>query len=61
MQHVASQNIESNTGSNLRYSTVYFLKRRVYGGRSQWKRKNKELKKEQLRNLIIFQISYALE
>ena len=57
MQHVASQNIEPNTEPNLRYSTVYFLKGRVYCERSQWKRKNAELIKAKLRNLIIFQIS----
>ena len=61
MQHVASQNIEPNTEPNLRYSTVYFLKERVYCGSSQWKKKIAELKKPKLRNLIIFQISYVLE
>ena len=57
MQHVASQNLDPNTEPNLRYSTVYFLKGRVYFGRSQWKRKNEELIKAKLWNLIIFQIS----
>ena len=57
MLHVASQNIEPNTEPNLRYSTVYFLKGRVYCERSQWQRKNAELIKAKLRNLIIFQIS----
>ena len=58
MQHVASQNIESNIEPNLRYSIVYFLKGKVYCGRSQWKRKNSELIKAKLGNLIIFQISF---
>ena len=42
MQYVASQNMEPITGPNLRYSTVYYLKGRVYCGRSQWKRETKE-------------------
>ena len=42
MQHVTSQNMEPNTEPNLRYSTVYYLKGRVYCGRSQWKRETKE-------------------
>ena len=61
MQHVATQNIEPNTEPNLRYSIVYFLSERVYCGSSQWKKKNAELEKVKLRNLIIFQISYVLE
>ena len=60
MQHVASQNIEPNTEPNLGYSTVYFLKGRFNCGSSQWKRKNVELRKAKLCNLI-FQISYVLE
>ena len=54
------KNHKISTETNLRYSTVYFLKGRVYCGRSQWKRKNAELKKVKLRNLI-FQISYVLK
>ena len=42
VQHVASQNMEPNTEPNLRYSTVHYLKGRVYCGRSQWKREKTE-------------------
>ena len=47
MQHVASQNMEPNTEPNLRYSTVYYFKGRVYCGRSKVKREKTELKKSQ--------------
>ena len=39
--------MEHNTEPNLRYSTVYYLKRRVYCGRSQWKKEKTELKKSE--------------
>ena len=45
---------------NFRYCTVYYLQGRNYWGKSRWKKKNAELKKTKLSNIIIFQIHIFL-